>query len=99
RDLYVTGVQTCALPIYQVLHDLALEHPTEEPETMERCLRTVGGGELAVEVPGADEAIEDLGLGAEARGGPCGFEGADHVGCGAEIGRASCRERGWGWGL
>src|SRR5690349_25174571 len=67
RDLYVTGVQTCALPIY---------HPGD------------GGAE-----PDADAATVDVQRALRARSRREPGERRRERARGAEIGRASCRER------
>src|SRR5262249_59132953 len=76
RDWSVTGVQTCALPIYA---------ETEEGEAgfgQDRARDAEGrGDDHRVEGVGQDVAEDDL------------------VVAGAEIGRASCRERGEVWGV
>src|SRR5206468_10186125 len=94
RDLIVTGVQTCALPISANLDDAALLIRRDEEADARRRLR----GREALHRVGdrayrghARRALLDEPDGAE-------VIAADriHFG-GAEIGRASCRERVWIW--
>src|SRR5262249_56817044 len=88
RDWSVTGVQTCALPIYARVADRLLERRLGD-----RLVRELGQRGLGVEgldVAGTpkheqpDDALRRRLLGRRGRAG--------------EIGRASCRERGEGGG-
>src|SRR5256886_10346298 len=77
RDLTVTGVQTCALPICQVRREF-LAWAGVPPE---RCHPfDVGVSDLEAMCDAYEEAIKRAG-------------GLDLVMMGLEIGRASCRER------
>src|SRR5690606_40461241 len=93
RDFHVTGVQTCALPIF--LEDLLLGHPLRLERVQVLPLRRALGaqllGRLGIEreqqrrrreLPAPVDADVDVVLGVELE----------------EIGRASCRERGEWWG-
>src|SRR3712207_9077049 len=99
RDIGVTGVQTCALPISELSH--------HEPSTFDIAGRRVGGGETFCLIAGpctvesrtqtlsVAQAVKAAGA-SMLRGGafkprtsPFAFKGL-----GTEIGRASCRERG-----
>src|SRR5205085_4660899 len=94
RDLTVTGVQTCALPIWGRLQAprtvAATGASRREPAREDRA-----GGVLRPGRPpgrrcgdgGAGRAGRRAGRGEEDRGGV-------GAGWGGEIGRASCRERG-----
>src|SRR5690606_40050829 len=91
RDFHVTGVQTCALPIFAV--------DGSELVLSSRRRHWRGGGGLVISVPqGVDEAI----VGVDARLEREKFVGAwiravkllDGGVWLIEIGRASCRERG-----
>src|SRR5205085_7114756 len=91
RDLTVTGVQTCALPIL----------PTLDIATAAVTLSSGGGGG-----GGGGPSSGLVAVGADAGGRPrvrlidlstglatFDFEAFDHAFRGGEIGRASCRER------
>src|SRR5690606_39476206 len=91
RDFHVTGVQTCALPI---LDELARRAGVVEGVAARRLLL----GDLPHRIDGlahADDGHALYGGGVELLeleqlGGARLVAGADE-----EIGRASCRERGW----
>src|SRR5206468_5665111 len=94
RDLIVTGVQTCALPIWSTLlagrHALrALPHAADG-----RLRRHRGAIEIARLLHGLYRPFEHRFAGTEwlRRGGPYLFW---HLRFSIEIGRASCRERGY----
>src|SRR5207237_6155315 len=79
RDSSVTGVQTCALPIYHA-HELQIVHRDLKPENI--MLETEDNGrERAV--------VMDFGLAKERRADPAI---AKLTATGIKIGRASCRE-------
>src|SRR5204862_2672151 len=82
RDLYVTGVQTCALPISQLAEfTLARRAPSYRIEA-------------AAGAAAASYAFRDpleLGRGVPARQ----LDERAFASAGVEIGRASCRERVW----
>src|SRR5206468_5099185 len=97
RDLIVTGVQTCALPISHLPRhgardrllapDEQVAHPVEDLAA-DRGRRLRPPREAALR---RRDGAGDI-LRARAR------KGADHVvPIRGEIGRASCRERGWMW--
>src|SRR5207244_6654091 len=89
RDDLVTGVQTCALPIYQVRVQLSVA--LERDRQLHAHLVLLVGGEdvddavdrlrRALRVQRREDEVAGLGRG---QGGRDGLE---------EIGRASCRER------
>src|SRR5204862_2544713 len=92
RDLYVTGVQTCALPILAPLD-------TPHGQRVPRLAALVLGAEavdLITQRAGARSIDVVVLLGCDdrrpGRGGGAG--GRRWHGWGSEIGRASCRERG-----
>src|SRR5262249_56943229 len=87
RDWSVTGVQTCALPIY----DAALDHIVTIPpdEVVTRPFEFSTQSETSVVNHGRHIVI---GYNTSANQVVQFFPGA-------EIGRASCRERGEGWGV
>src|SRR5690349_21862258 len=84
RDLYVIGVQTCALPIYH--------EPKQSPPAPVPLARPVGqlGGEPLRRGRGEPVDVREDGLG-EPGDRLLAELGATDV---LEIGRASCRERG-----
>src|SRR5207253_8341886 len=95
RDGHVTGVQTCALPISAHLHDLA------RPEVEAVGLCAAGGravqnlalAGLERQMERLHDALRHLGLDVEQiLERAVEAVGPQRV---AEIGRASCRERGW----
>src|SRR5206468_9102805 len=91
RDLIVTGVQTCALPIYlSVLHQSltrgskrrCLELRRQRARVPELQVDSVGTGSRRVLTPvDGGQRARRLSVARAARA--------------EEIGRASCRERGW----
>src|SRR5690606_39738624 len=82
RDFHVTGVQTCALPIWTVKPD--------QRENLAPGILALGDGEFAVEVHGAGRATGGIAPGPALRR-IVETAGAD------QIGRASCRERVESW--
>src|SRR5207247_5427971 len=88
RDPLVTGVQTCALPIYELSDGPPEEFLAQHPRQVYQVFRSDLGQELPVpigvheDVDGADGGIELLDTVEDDR-----VERA-------QIGRASCRERG-----
>src|SRR3546814_14680381 len=96
RCALVTGVQTCALPIFAFLRPVAelldvlhLRRPVEYQLGVEPRKAVLLGGEGHV-VPGAEGFQVDPGLpgGGEGAGRAGGFQRTEH-----QIGRASWRER------
>src|SRR5204862_2247989 len=89
RDLYVTGVQTCALPICRTSPDPPLNRRVRA--SLGNTRRFSGGSgdvrRLLLRPRRSDRALGGLCVRAPRRG--LGRPGA-------QIGRASCRERGWG---
>src|SRR5699024_11761751 len=84
RDRNVTGVQTCALPIWG-----RVSLPAEEPLGQGICyLSTEGDGELTLCLPFDLSRTEILDMELDS-------EGQLLVWTCEEIGRASCRGRGW----
>src|SRR5206468_5506132 len=84
RDLIVTGVQTCALPISSTFSSCRRASATEKvlvDELLDEHL--LGGARAAARREGARRGVR---RGARGGGGR------------AQIGRASCRGRGGGWG-
>src|SRR5690606_40978045 len=86
RDFHVTGVQTCALPIYGEYVLFCQEKIKEQEIWTGRRV----GPEAAPQVLGCDDAfpisdIDDILPGL--------IEGKDRIYASLEIGRASCRER------
>src|SRR5262249_59939827 len=79
----VTGVQTCALPIFLVAQ---LGHPIFWLDMMGTPLVVVSGADLVAEL--CDEKRFDKAVRGSLRRVRM-----------LEIGRASCRERGWMWGV
>src|SRR5207253_4965995 len=87
RDGHVTGVQTCALPIC-LLRELGWGRSLTED--WELTLRLYAKGYKVVYTPYAETPAECVAtFGRLARQRMRWAEG--------QIGRASCRERGWGW--
>src|SRR5205085_3528492 len=86
RDLTVTGVQTCALPIFGVVRDAI------EAARVEREAPIPSGGPDPYRF--ADES-EFLALLRDAGFTEVSVEKIDLTHRVAEIGRASCREKGW----
>src|SRR5699024_11957759 len=84
RDRNVTGVQTCALPIFSGLVPGAKGNPVAAPSSRRNQARESSA-------PGVAEMRV---LGVRVRPSPSPSVSS----CGREIGRASCRERVWGWG-
>src|SRR5690606_39641727 len=84
RDFHVTGVQTCALPIFRLYDDVVhdVKDRTRKRQRRRDCNAYKHVTDLADNVEG--ENLPDI----EVRGG------AENAG--NQIGRASCRERGWG---
>src|SRR5436309_11601230 len=90
RDFHVTGVQTCALPILPALRQLgdSLAHKALEFDDVVKSGRT----HLMDAVP-VTLGQEFAGYAAQVRQGVERIEGTlERLG---QIGRASCRERGW----
>src|SRR5205823_7618469 len=85
RDKLVTGVQTCALPI--CVEHAALRRGRE---------RAAGEGGKAVE---GVQIARSFGMVKFAEGAIDQVVRVEAVGVAVEIGRASCRERGWRWGV
>src|SRR5207245_5654519 len=94
RDATVTGVQTCALPIFEVGDDLVdgAEEAVQIQAVEARLPQRVAGNDIALPQP-SDE-VEDHGVAPH----PCGeaLKAAQSL-LGGEIGRASCREREGRW--
>src|SRR5204862_3823527 len=89
RDLYVTGVQTCALPIF----DFALA-----PVPTVRVSGLVQGppdGYAGLTLRLMSPGSEELGAGAETATSLVGPSGTFTFLNVPKIGRASCRESGW----
>src|SRR5690606_41210815 len=93
-DFHVTGVQTCALPIYSLSSDAPLERvvtprsASPNEESIERALRP----KLLQEYVGQQRVREQLEIFIAAS--KKRNESLDHVLLfGPQIGRASCRER------
>src|SRR5207244_10188683 len=96
RDDLVTGVQTCALPIY----NFSWGHTREQISGMLLVVReTAAASRKSPCVVSASHSGMRF-----ASGHPCMQSGFGHwmqrlAWARTEIGRASCRERGWtGWG-
>src|SRR5207245_6703022 len=95
RDATVTGVQTCALPISALLARCGRD----------RCLlrREHGPGLTGAVLQPLQPGVADLHLASPARAGEiCGRRPPARSGvglAGEQIGRASCRERVWVWGV
>src|SRR5207247_8102047 len=81
RDPLVTGVQTCALPIYLQLQRIVCAE-----------LDRGGGGEVGAIAEAEDERLADSAAIIQVDSAAAGGNGG-----GIEIGRASCRERGGSW--
>src|SRR5207248_7596383 len=89
RDRTVTGVQTCALPIWQVAEEVPIDRVLEVP------LFLLGGrrvGVLVEDHPQGSELAIDVVRGSVVP--RVGRVGDDDRADQAEIGRASCREGG-----
>src|SRR5207253_6081503 len=87
RDGHVTGVQTCALPIYRFMFNIRVDYPTRAEEI--QIMKTTTSNQKPDVEPVLDaktilrlqETVRQVVV-------------ADHVfSYAAEIGRASCRER------
>src|SRR5205807_7273224 len=89
RDYKVTGVQTCALPIFDVEQLQAGEARLRRLEPNLSC--HVRGPQSASQREWKDLHQSGVTL-AIGRGGD-----VEQAGCPEEIGRASCRERVWSW--
>src|SRR5262249_57322394 len=98
-DWSVTGVQTCALPIWERVSDLLELPPDPRHEThhhheragdLDHVLQKVLHGAAAVAVR---DQLPEPGLMPRSRGAPVDVHERR-----LEIGRASCRERGWNAG-
>src|SRR5206468_9815775 len=90
RDLIVTGVQTCALPIF----DRRMGGPSEAEVILQQDIEEVPGrsiGRIEMHLLDLDvgDAAVPLDGRAEINTRPHPFD---------QIGRASCRERGESWG-
>src|SRR5690606_40358864 len=96
RDFHVTGVQTCALPISATGIVAALLHARLHGAGVHLDVALVdaalGANPLALAAANAGQAAEPAGRGLLNGGAPC----YGLYRC-AEIGRASCRERGQSW--
>src|SRR5207253_7991614 len=96
RDGHVTGVQTCALPIYAV--DFHRRRVVDEIEQRGECVAQADAAPAAVaDVENALEFLLEHARVVE-RGVAPGERMAGRCVQPAQIGRASCRERGEGWG-
>src|SRR5207244_6777220 len=99
RDDRVTGVQTCALPIYrQAVEELA--EATGEAQ-LRVALRTVESARQAAELKSADDRAAHVGYHLIGKGRPdLETDVAYRPRLANQIGRASCRETGgneaWG---
>src|SRR5204863_2425020 len=83
RDLYVTGVQTCALPICKMGREMTLKRALH---VAERALQSHLAAHLAAE--------DELRLGeAEVRGDDRAVDRVGRLLSAREIGRGSCRGR------
>src|SRR2546430_10651586 len=82
RDLTVTGVQTCALPIYTGFEPSAILSPSEMADV---------SGARVHEIVRLEQVAEEV---AVAGPGASGFADAFRARLREQIGRASCRERG-----
>src|SRR5690606_39415601 len=91
RDFHVTGVQTCALPIFQLAYTYLLDGQSE------RALKSFGTALQLSELMPGDHVRRDAAIrsavvhalrGSRSRALSC-LQLAD------QIGRASCRERVW----
>src|SRR5206468_6598173 len=94
RDLIVTGVQTCALPIWVTLEYVLLQGINDQPSDALRLVTLAGPLPLKVNLIPYNEA-------AVARYAPPSLSTARafrDLLLEKEIGRASCRERVWRWG-
>src|SRR5690606_40199065 len=82
RDFHVTGVQTCALPIYEVGRELdpAEVHRADGAQRLDQQRLAQARSALDQHMTRAQEGGEDL---------------LDHGLLADEIGRAACRERVW----
>src|SRR5207244_7525322 len=94
RDDLVTGVQTCALPIFWPRSSFtrSMTHPLAERQNGRFHARTACPRERA-RVKG--KGRNGRGQGASEWIPPCGKAKEKQLPPGREIGRASCREGGW----
>src|SRR5205823_8433886 len=93
RDKLVTGVQTCALPIYPSAH--SIQHAAaREPHAPHAIHAAASPPAPAVAACLPSYPRSPLESGAMPRPDMT----APEVAADSEIGRASCRERGWVWG-
>src|SRR5206468_8756103 len=98
RDLIVTGVQTCALPISVVDHRVQRDAVVGPGSGRSDAVAEVAAAEVQVEL--LQPVVADLtvdGVGPKSRSG-AGRTDQVVVVRGREIGRASCRERRGGEG-
>src|SRR5690606_39378752 len=87
RDFHVTGVQTCALPIWNRETDYAVPVPPK--------LGTPGNLTVHQALQQGPKTFRDLMEATGSRDGRDVLIALDAVRCEFEIGRASGRERGW----
>src|SRR5205823_10485096 len=93
RDKLVTGVQTCALPISSEKRGTAVTWARPAPLPLRFAIRELRGG-----LRGFYVFIACIGLGVMAIAGVGSVASGLANGL-AQIGRASCRERGSVWGV
>src|SRR5205085_8341102 len=90
RDLTVTGVQTCALPILGDIGITSSLFPDENHTAAQTsCARAPNGGQPEI----ADELLRKVAVYARLLGVPARRDLDDPAVRRGEIGRASCRER------
>src|SRR5205823_9455315 len=93
RDKLVTGVQTCALPIYRRQTIARFVNLADPIDAAEMLAKRAASQRLVV-----DDHRTHLGfLAAEGSGAPLIRHRSPRHYCVGQIGRASCRERGWVW--
>src|SRR5207244_4591763 len=89
RDDLVTGVQTCALPISRLVTLLEELQRTPQPTHGGVEHRLADERQLAEQLQGVPQVLAGSLEGGIALGAAAALQG--------EIGRASCRGRGWSW--
>src|SRR5206468_7836931 len=92
RDLIVTGVQTCALPIYSAKRFMGRRHEEVTEEVKRVPYKVVRGphGEAVFEVRGKQVTPPEVSAKVLGK-----LKRAAEEYLGEKIGRASCREGGW----
>src|SRR5690606_39937354 len=98
RDFHVTGVQTCALPICGPVFAnivLADEINRATPKTQSALLEVMDRGKVTID--GEAHAVGSPFM-VFATQNPVDYEGTFPLPESQKIGRASCRERGYGEG-